>query len=159
MERLSDVLDRALKRAALDSKLQDYRVWSIWKDAVGSLIARHAQPHRIRHGTLFVTVSDATWMQQLHYMRAVLKDKLNQRLERHTVKNIFFVLGELPGREMSSEDPAARTGRQRPMVPDVSGERSSADDQLMAVGDPELRSILKRLSAQIRSREKGGTEE
>jgi predicted nucleic acid-binding Zn ribbon protein len=62
---------------------------------VGDIIARNAQPEKIRQGTLFVKVSSHVWMQQLQYMKDQISDKLNQKLGGEVVKNIFFYVGEI----------------------------------------------------------------
>ena len=108
MERLGDIIDRTVKRLPLRRKLDDYALWTVWDDTVGPAVARNAQPEKIRNGTLFVRVRAATWMQQLQYMKDILIDKLNQRLEREVVTNIFFVMGEFP-----SEPPPEASRRHR----------------------------------------------
>ena len=137
MERLGDILDRAVRRLPLRQRLDDYAVWQVWDDAVGPAAARNARPERIRNGTLFVKVRAATWMQQLQYTKDIMVERLNQRLGREAVTNIFFVVGEIP----------AET---RPEVADAP--RSAAVDatrlpepELSRIEDPELQDSLRRL--------------
>ena len=40
IERLGDVLEISLKRLDLNARLDDYGVWTIWNDTVGTAIAR-----------------------------------------------------------------------------------------------------------------------
>ena len=54
IERLGQVLDKSLKRMEMSTRLDEYGVWPIWNDIVGTTIARNAQPEKIRNGTLFV---------------------------------------------------------------------------------------------------------
>ena len=65
-------------------------------NTVGPAVARNARPEKIRNGTLFVRVRAATWMQQLQYMKDIIVEKLNQRLEREVVTGIFFMVGDIP---------------------------------------------------------------
>ncbi len=95
IERLGELLNISLKRLDLDSRLADYGVWTIWNHAVGSAIARNAQPEKIRNGTLIVKVSSPVWMQQLQFMKEMIAAKLNEQLKRNVVKNIFFVVGRI----------------------------------------------------------------
>ena len=90
IERLGQVLDKSLKRMEISTRLDEYGVWPIWNDIVGTTIARNAQPEKIRNGTLFVKVTSPVWMQQLQYMKEMIAEKLNQRLKTDVVKNIFF---------------------------------------------------------------------
>ena len=95
IERLGQVLDKSLKRMEISTRLDEYGVWPIWNDIVGTTIARNAQPEKIRNGTLFVKVTSPVWMQQLQYMKEMIAEKLNQRLKTAIVKNIFFVVGRV----------------------------------------------------------------
>jgi len=112
IERLGELLNISLKRLDLDSRLVDYGVWTIWNHAVGSAIARNAQPEKIRNGTLIVKVSSPVWMQQLQFMKEMIAAKLNEQLKHDVVKNIFFVVGriDLPPDE-STDQPAATPPR------------------------------------------------
>ena len=136
MERLGDVLERTLKRLPLRQRLDDYALWTVWDETVGPAVARNAQPVGLRHGTLFVKVRAATWMQQLQYMKDIMVEKLNRRLEREVVTNVFFVLGDFPS-DARTETPDA------PPAP-LDAARLP-ERELARVGNPELRDSLRRL--------------
>src|ERR1051325_9476720 len=95
LERLGDVLATSVKRFDLGARLDEYGVWPIWNEIVGEAVARNAQPEKIRNGTLFIKCSSPVWMQQLQFMKEMIGEKLNQRLRREIVKNIFFVVGKI----------------------------------------------------------------
>ncbi|HEY1371814.1 MAG TPA: DUF721 domain-containing protein [Candidatus Binatia bacterium] len=139
IEQLGQVLEKSLKRIDPSGRLAEYGVWPIWNDLVGDIIARNAQPEKIRNGTLFVKVSSHVWMQQLQYMKDTITDKVNEKLEREVVKNIFFYVGEVtaPVPEVSAGNniPAAQ-------APAVLGEET-----LQSVKDPEIRRALNKLFA------------
>lgn len=138
IDRVGDVLSHSLKRLDLSSRLDEYGVWPIWNDVVGKTIAVNAQPEKIRNGTLFVKVTSPVWMQQLQFMKQMIAEKLNQRLKREIVKNIFFVVGRID----SPSPPEAA-----PAVPAAAMDQESKVDQqfLETVADPELRQAFKRL--------------
>ena len=138
IDRVGDVLGNSLKRLELSCRLDEYGVWPIWNDVVGKTIAVNAQPEKIRNGTLFVKVTSPVWMQQLQFMKQMIADKLNQRLKREIVKNIFFVVGRID----SPGPPEAATA-----VPSAAMEQEPEVDQqfLETVADPELRQAFKRL--------------
>jgi hypothetical protein len=105
---------------------------------VGKTIAANAQPEKIRNGTLFVKVSSSVWMQQLQFMKDMIAEKLNQRLNREVVKNIFFVVGQIdsPGPAEKVTEPSTRAVEEDPKV----------DPQFLdSVSDPELRQAFKKL--------------
>ena len=138
IERLGQVLDKSLKRMEMSTRLDEYGVWPIWNDIVGTTIARNAQPEKIRNGTLFVKVTSPVWMQQLQYMKEMIAEKLNQRLKTAIVKNIFFVVGRVNAEtvEIESQSPPSATP-----VPDA----RPSEDFLESVRDPEIRQAFKRL--------------
>src|SRR5712692_9744759 len=94
IEKLGEVLEKSLKRLDPSGRLGEYGVWPIWNEAVGDMIARNAQPEKIRQGTLFVKVSSPVWMQQLQYLKETIVEKINRELGKEVVKNIFFVIGK-----------------------------------------------------------------
>jgi hypothetical protein len=138
IDRIGDVLGNSLKRLELSSRLDEYGVWPIWNDVVGKTIALNAQPEKIRNGTLFVKVTSAVWMQQLQFMKQMIAEKLNQRLKKEIVKNIFFVVGPIHSPsppETASAAPSAAMDQER-----------KVDQQFLeTVTDPELRQAFKRL--------------
>lgn len=144
--KLGEILEKSLKRLELSTKLAEYGVWPIWNETVGPTIARNAQPERIRHGTLFVKVTSPTWMQQLQYMKEMIREKLNQRLGSEVVKNLFFVIGKLETGPVGS-----RAKESSPI--DRLSESQLDEAELRSVRDPEIRRALKRLFT-ARSRKK-----
>ena len=141
IEKVGEILDHSLKRLELSGQLSDYGVWPIWNDTVGPMIARNAQPEKIRNGTLFVKVSSPIWMQQLHYMKDTIADKLNHELGREAVKNIFFFVGKVEA-ETVGEQAAG------PAPSPAPGPEAKLDDGTLAeIKDPEVRRALRRLFA------------
>ena len=139
IDRVGQVLDKSLKRMEISARLDEYGVWPIWNDIVGTTIARNAQPEKIRNGTLFVKVTSPVWMQQLQYMKEMIAEKLNQRLKTDIVRNIFFVVGRVNSEAIEIEskppEPSSATGL----------EPRPNEDFLESVRDPEIRQAFKRL--------------
>ena len=150
IERLGEILGKSLQRLNLEGRLTEYSVWPIWNEIVGPTIARNAQPEKIRHGTLFVKVTAPTWMQQLQYMKEMIAEKLNQRVGKEVVKNIFFVVGKVEVDEPppKAEEPSA------PARPQPGSESMPAEEQLRSIRDPEIRQSLQRLFEAKSRREK-----
>jgi hypothetical protein len=138
-EKIGQVLEKSLKRLDLGGRLTDYGIWPIWNETVGSVIARNAQPERIRNGTLFVSVSSPTWMQQLQFVKEMIANKLNERIGQEIVKSIFFVVGNT-----GKETPKAQVEKppsSSPSSPPVKIDES----HLSSIKNPEIRDALKRL--------------
>jgi predicted nucleic acid-binding Zn ribbon protein len=142
IDRLGEVLDRSIKRLQLAPRLDEYGVWPIWNDIVGSTIARNAQPEKIRNGTLFVKVTSPVWMQQLQYMKEMIAERLNQRLKADVVKNIFFVVGRVnPVESLPLESEPAAPAPPHPATPKA----ELNENFLESIRDPEIREAFKRL--------------
>jgi len=90
--RVGDVLDAALGRLPDAQRIADHALWAHWNDVVGATLARHAQPVRLRRGMLMVAVASAEWMQEIVFLKHELRDRLNARLGRAVVRDIFLVL-------------------------------------------------------------------
>ena len=139
MESLGEVLDQSLKRFDLSQRLDEYGVWPVWNDVVGKTIARNAQPEKIRNGTLFVKVTSPVWMQQLQFMKEMIVEKINQRLNCAAVKNLFFMVGHI---EIGNLDTPPEP--QQSQTPE-SAEIETSAEFLESIGDPEIRSAFKKL--------------
>ncbi|HEX7227043.1 MAG TPA: DUF721 domain-containing protein, partial [Candidatus Binatia bacterium] len=135
IDRLGEVLGNSLKRLDLSYRLSEYGVWPVWDEVVGKTIAANAQPEKIRNGTLFVKVTSSVWMQQLQFMKEMIAEKLNHRLNKEVVKNIFFVVGRIDSPKPS------RT----PTTPPIDQEPKIDQQFLESVSDPELRQAFIKL--------------
>jgi predicted nucleic acid-binding Zn ribbon protein len=90
--RLGDALRAALSRLPAGTELVNYPIWSEWNDTVGPTIARHARPRRLRRGVLLVEVDGPEWMHELHFLKRDLRERLNERLGRSVVRDVYLVL-------------------------------------------------------------------
>jgi predicted nucleic acid-binding Zn ribbon protein len=90
--RLGDVLRAALARLPLAREIADHAVWTHWEAVVGPTLARHARPHRLRRGVLLVAADGSEWVQELQFLKHELRDRLNARLGRPVVRDVFVVL-------------------------------------------------------------------
>lgn len=86
-------MQKTLEASSIDVDLNLYRLWERWTDLVGLTIAENARPAAIKGGLLLVHVSSAPWMQQLHYLKGELMEKLNSALGKESVKDIRFKIG------------------------------------------------------------------
>ncbi|HWP67031.1 MAG TPA: DUF721 domain-containing protein [Candidatus Limnocylindria bacterium] len=94
--RLGDVLRAALARLPAGAELANYPIWAEWESLVGAAIARHARPRRLRRGVLVIDVDGPDWMHELHFMKRELQARLNARLGRPVVRDLYFVLATGP---------------------------------------------------------------
>jgi predicted nucleic acid-binding Zn ribbon protein len=90
---IGDILGELLASDHLPFHPEDTKIWNVWEEAVGSAIARHAQPLWIKDGRLRVTVSDSIWLQELTFAEQQIRHALNERLGRQAVKKVEFRVG------------------------------------------------------------------
>jgi predicted nucleic acid-binding Zn ribbon protein len=89
---VGDVLRGALERLPDAQRIADHAVWMHWEAVVGPTLARHARPERLRRGVLVVAVDSPEWMQELQFLKHELRERLNARLGRPAVRELFLAL-------------------------------------------------------------------
>ena len=140
IESLGDILGKILKKRKISLNLEDKRLTEAWNKAVGDRISAHARPDNLQRDTLFVKVSDSVWMQQLHFLKQDILEKINQLLDGRTVKNIHFSLGNTPalppgGDKLPGAASYSLKARDKKMI----------EENTASIADPELRDILKKV--------------
>ena len=130
---LSGVVQESLVGLGLAERLREAEIWRIWPDVVGAALACRARPVRIINGTLTVAVSSAPWMQELRFMTAMMKEKLNICLGAEVVREIVLKAGrvEIQPAEVPDEIVAIR-----PLTPD---QLALIESQAASIADPETR--------------------
>jgi len=78
----SQVLQRLIAQYGLDGPLAEHRLREHWAEIVGTQIAGHAQPDKIRFRKLYLSVDSPAWMQELAFLRRTLLEKVNAALHR-----------------------------------------------------------------------------
>ena len=90
--RVGDVLRAVLARLPEAQRLADHALWAHWDAVVGPTIAAHARPHRLQRGVLTVSVDAPEWMQELQFLKQDLRDRLNARIGRPAVRDLYLLL-------------------------------------------------------------------
>jgi predicted nucleic acid-binding Zn ribbon protein len=91
-EVVGGILRRTLDRHGLGRRLDRHVAAAVWADAVGKELATRATPTVLSGGTLHVLVQDHRWRDQLDAARAIVIERLNQRLGRSAVRALQFGL-------------------------------------------------------------------
>ena len=92
---IHSILEKTFKALEIDVPLKSYSIWGAWKEIVGESVALQAQPRSIRNRILFIDVSHPTWMQQLHFLKPTLLEKINSFLGEPHIQDIRFRLGKI----------------------------------------------------------------
>lgn len=130
---LSGVMQESLAGLGLAERLRETEIWRIWPDIVGEALASRAYPVRIINGTLTVAVSSAPWMQELRFMTAMMKEKLNSCLGAEVVREIVLKAGRV------EKPPAEVPDEIITVLPLTSQQLSLIEAQSAVIEDPETR--------------------
>lgn len=138
---IGDVLKDLAPRLGLETRLLELHLTQTWERIVGTQIATHARPGRIRFKKLSVLVSSSVWVQQLTFLKPTLVQRLNEAAGGQVIMDLVIRVGDLSEaqadrrRQDQADAEAAR--------PSPSPERlSEAARQAATIRDEELRRQL-----------------
>ena len=89
-ERIGRVLTRTLKGLKIDRRVKEETALLKWAEVVGEKIAAQTQPLRVKDSILFVKVENASWRNELVFLKAKIIKELNQSVRANVVKDIVF---------------------------------------------------------------------
>ena len=79
-------------KSPLAAPFMRWKIWKRWPELVGPSIANVSEPVSLRNGILYVWVKNASWMQQLVFMRDQMRQTLNQKLGQNMVQAVQLTL-------------------------------------------------------------------
>jgi predicted nucleic acid-binding Zn ribbon protein len=88
---LSGLLDAVISELGLGQKMAECRAQLAWDNAVGSQLAQHAQPVKVKGGRMEVAVSSPVWSSQLSFMKADILKRINLEAGSEVVTDLSFV--------------------------------------------------------------------
>jgi predicted nucleic acid-binding Zn ribbon protein len=142
LQSIGEILFSAFKRRGMAAKLEENAVLKLWPKAVGEQIAAQTQPDNLRNGTLFVKTTSSVWVQQLHFMKDEIRQKLNELSGKDAIKEIRFSVGHAISNnkiameaEMATAKKSFLKDRDKKMIAECTA----------SLADPELAAILKRV--------------
>ncbi len=130
---LSDLVQEGLAGFGLGERLREFDIWRFWPEVVGHVVASRATPLRIINGTLTVVVSSGPWMQELNFLKGMMKDKLNDRLGSEVVKEIILRSGKVSSIDISPADELP------PKKQLTAQQLAFISEQSSTIADPETR--------------------
>jgi hypothetical protein len=141
LQPLGEILVPVMKKNGISFSLIHQHLVRAWREAVGPRIAAQTQPEAIKRGTLYVKVSSSAWMQQLHFLKAEITVKLNATLEKESIQDIFFTVGEIAPRGAARNHPPPLP------LPESLRERDRRiiEEWVACISDEELRDLLRRV--------------
>lgn len=139
---LSGPLSTLLRRAEASYPDRAHKVWEVWEESVGPDVAKRSYPLSFRRGRLVVAVSAAAWMQELSFLRELIRDSLNRALGADLVTDIRLRVAE------AEPPPAPRTPAPPPpwLSETLPGESlEKIERELSTIRDPELRDAIRQV--------------
>jgi hypothetical protein len=140
LQSIGEVLFSVLKKKGMTSKIEENALLKLWPKAVGPQIASKTKPDCLRNGTLFVKTISSVWVQQLHFIKEEIRDKLNQLSGKSAIKEIRFLVGHTFVKEREEEDASMA---KKSML--NKRDKKMIDECTNALADSELAAILKRV--------------
>jgi predicted nucleic acid-binding Zn ribbon protein len=140
---LGQLVRAGLERVGLQGAVREQSALAMWADVVGEKTASATHVERVRDGVMYVTCRDSLWAQELHFLRPIIIQKLNDRLGAEVIKQIrlsgvgFRKAGRREEEESApekQEEGPALTGRDLAEI-----RRATA-----TIGEPELAERVER---------------
>ncbi len=144
---LHDILGFVLHGVDGHSPPEHIMIHALWRHAVGEKIAAQTSPASIRKGVLMVNVTNSVWMQQLHFLKDEITEKLNAELGAPAVRQIKFKIGPVREAESEVDD--------EPLPELDAGEADKIDAESQVIDDPDLRRAFQGvMAAYLKNRKK-----
>ena len=140
LQSIGEILFSSFKGKGIAAKIEENSLMKLWPKAVGQQIVLQTQPDCLKNGTLFVQTTSSIWVQQLHFMKEEILQKLNELAGKITVKDIRFSVGhKLAQARTDANISAAKKSllkeRDKKMIAECAA----------SLADPELATIFKRV--------------
>ena len=92
--RVGDVLPRVIKDLRMDQRRAEAEIVKVWNSLIDPNIVAHAQPAKLRKGTLFVNVDSSVWLSEIvRYRRKEILDRLQHSFGKNLIQRISFRIG------------------------------------------------------------------
>ena len=142
LQALAPVLAQALRQRGLGHLVLLGRVVQHWHTIAGSQLAAVTQPESIdtRTRVLFVTVSDAIWLQQITFYQAQLLENMQRVLGAVPITRLHFRLA------MSSPQQPVSSSPEEVLEPAplTAVEAQQVQEGTAGITDPDLRKAVRR---------------
>ncbi len=115
----SDVLQSLLTegKSGLVEGFQRWRLWRQWPQVVGPELAKTTNPVGYQNGTLIIWVDHPARIQDLHYVKDVLIQKVNDHLGRRWVYYLKFTTDRKSVPSIDGSDENMRDFLSKPFRP------------------------------------------
>ena len=140
LQSIAPVLAQALRQRGLGHLVLLGRIVQHWYTIAGPQLTAVTQPESIRGRVLFVTVSDAIWLQQITFYQAQLLENIRSVLGDVPITKLHFMLA------MSSSQQPVLSPPEEDMepLPLTAVEEQQMQEGTASIADPDLREAVRR---------------
>ena len=143
---VGDVLRGLAPRLGLETRLLELHLKQQWERIVGTQIATHARPGRIRFKRLHVLVTSSVWVQQLTFLKPALIQRLNEAAGSPAITDLLVRVGDpLEGQAEQHRQDRDHAAAERASPSEE--QLQEAARQVCTIQDDELRRQLTTLMA------------
>lgn len=89
-EQIGKILTKNLRNLGIDRRLKEENIVLNWSRLVGERIASKANPLKVRDSILFVSVENASWRNELFFMKRKIIEELNRSVKGNVIRDIVF---------------------------------------------------------------------
>jgi hypothetical protein len=140
LQPLAPIVEQVMHQAGLGHVTLLGHLQQQWQAIAGTQVAAVTYPEGIRGRVLFVTVSDAIWLQQLTFYHAQLLHNIRQALGDVPIARLHFTLAS----SVRQFAPDAEETSKLPHQPLTGEEERQVLERTAAITDPELREAVRR---------------
>ena len=91
---LADLMPGVLAHLRIDQRQGEAEIARVWQNLIDPALTAHAQPTGINKGTLFVTVDNSVWLDEIvRYRRREILTLLQHSFGPELIKRISFRVG------------------------------------------------------------------
>jgi predicted nucleic acid-binding Zn ribbon protein len=140
LQALAPVLAQTLRQRGLGHLVLLGQIMRHWRTIAGPQLAAVTQPESIRARVLFLTVSDAIWLQQITFYQAQLLENIRGVLGDVAITRLHFTLAMSSSRQPVLSPP--QEGLEP--LPLTAVEEQQMRDSTASIADPDLREAVRR---------------
>ena len=140
LQSIAPVLAQALRQRGLGHLVLLGRIVQHWYTIAGPQLTAVTQPESIRGRVLFVTVSDAIWLQQITFYQAQLLENIRSVLGDVPITKLHFMLAMSSSRQPVLSPPE----EDLEPLPLTAVEEQQMQEGTASIADPDLREAVRR---------------
>jgi hypothetical protein len=137
---MAPIVAQALRQRGLGHLVLLGQLAQHWRDIAGPQLAAVTQPESLRARVLFITVSDAIWLQQVTFYQAQLLENIRSVLGDVAITKLHFTLARSSAREPGLASPEEKLEP----LPLTAAEERQVQEGTANIADPDLREAIRR---------------